>query len=708
MAEAGKSALPALNWRILLQQKDVALAVMVVLIIAMLILPMPAFLLDLFLTLNIALGITILLVSLYTKEPLQYSTFPTILLISTLFRLGLNVSSTRLILLSGEAGSVIQAFGSFVIGGNYVVGLLIFIILMIINFMVITNGAGRVSEVSARFTLDALPGKQLSIDAELNAGHITEQEAREKRKNTQKEADFYGTMDGASKFVKGDAIAGIIITLINIIGGLIIGILQLNMDIATAASTFTILTVGDGLVSQLPALVISTATGILVTRVSENDSSLGDDITTQMFMNPKILGILGALLIMLGLIPGMPNVPFLVIGLAAGGLSYVHYTAQTKAVEEEKANEVKEAAAKKKKANSSENILDLLPLEALELEMGYRLVPLIEPENGGDLLERIAQIRRQVATELGFVLPSVRVRDNLQLEPNQYIFKLRGVPVGQGSIMPDMWLAMGGDTLEEGVHGIQTTEPAFGLPAWWVEEDDREDVEISGFTVVSPSAVVSTHLTELIRQQAPEILSRQDVQELLDNIQKTHPTLLDGFIPDTLNIAELHLILQNLLRERVSIRDMVSILEALGYHARVSKEVEYLTEQCRMALSRSICKQHLSPATNQLPSLTLAPDLEEAFAQGLFPASELGSNQGGHLLALSPEMTQHFLEQLGSEVERILTTQGLQPVLLCNAKLRSPLRKLIERMLPQMPVISYNEVGPSVQVQALGVVRLAG
>ncbi len=698
MSQPAANALPKIGWKQLLKHNDVLLAVGMALIVAMMLIPLPPLLLDILLTINIALSVTILLVTLYTREPLQYSTFPTILLVSTLFRLGLNVSTTRLILLHGEAGQVVHAFGSFVIGGNYVVGLLIFVILIIINFIVITNGAGRVSEVAARFTLDAMPGKQLAIDAELNAGMIDEREAKRRRSTIQKEADFYGTMDGASKFVKGDAIAAIIITVINIVGGLIIGVVQMGMPLADAAATFTTLTVGDGLVSQMPALVISVATGILVTRVSDTDNSLGEDIGGQMFQNPKVLGIMGGLMVLLGVVPGMPTLPFLTIGLVAAGASYLMVQTNKEEAARRQQEEIKTKAVQKKKA-SSDNVMDLLQVETLELDMGYRLVPLLEAESGGDLLERIGQIRRQVAMELGMVLPSVRVRDNLQLPPNQYNIKLRGVTIESGEVMADLWMAMSTDPdVTEPLEGIETREPAFGLPALWIEADQKERAEVAGYAVVSASAVVSTHLTEVIKKNAADILSRADVKGLLENVKKVNDSLVGDLVPDALTEAEIHVILQNLLRERVSIRDMVTILEALSYHCRVNKDPDYLTEQARMALSRSICKQHANPETGELPALTLDPAIEEQMAQGL--------SQDGQTLALGPVLTQKLLTALNHEIEKAIHNTGVQPVILCNARLRLPFRRLIERMLPQIAVLSYNEIGPTVRATAVGSVRI--
>lgn len=699
-------ALPKLSWGMLLRHNDVVLAVAVVLIVGMLLIPLPPLLLDLMLTVNIALSITILLVTLYTDEPLQYSTFPTILLVTTLYRLGLNVSSTRLILLNGEAGSVIEAFGQFVVGGNFVVGFLLFLILIVINFIVITNGAGRVSEVSARFILDAMPGKQLSIDADLNAGVIDDKEAKRRRAQIQKEADFYGTMDGASKFVKGDAIAALIITAINLIGGLVIGMAQQGMTLQDAAATFTLLSVGEGLVSQVPALVISVATGILVTRVTEKDVTLGQEIGSQMFNNPKVLGVLGALLGLLGLVPGLPNIPFLLIGTGAGVASFFLNRHQA---EEKVRKEQEEALAKvqEKKKTTSESVLDLIQIEPLELEIGYRLVTLLENKTGGDLLDRIAQIRKQVALELGFVLPSIRVRDNLKLPPTSYQLKLRGVMVAEGEVMPDMWLAMtvnpeGLEPLEE---GIPTKEPAFGLPATWVDEYMREDAEVMGYTLVSPSAVISTHITETIRRNAAEILSRQEVQTLLDHLKKTHEPLVSDLIPDTLAVGELHLVLQGLLREKVSIRDLATILEALSFHAKVNKDPEFLVEQARLALSRSLCKQYQQGDTGELPVITLSQDIEETLLESLTHAP--GASPGtGATLALASGYTQELMRAINQSLEQVMARHATQPVILCNGRLRLPFRRLTERMLPQIGILSYSEVSPTIKVKVLGMVRM--
>lgn len=600
----------------LLKNNDILMAIGIVIIVVMMIIPLPPMALDILLTLNISLSVIILLVCLFVKEPLEYSSFPIILLVATIFRLGLNISSTRLILLNGSAGEVIHSFGQFVVGGNYIVGFIIFILLVVINFMVITGGATRVAEVSARFTLDSMPGKQLSIDADLNSGLINEEQAKARRRKLEREADFYGTMDGASKFVKGDATAGIIITVVNIFAGIVIGLWQLKMDIMTALSTFTILTVGDGLVSQLPALLISFSTGLIVSRASGQEESLSDDIKKEMFSNPMVLGIVSVLLFLLGMVPGMPTIPFLLVAASLGWMAFkkdkadkVQKVEEAKAAEEAKKEEAGLGkVAKKKKKATRESVMELLNVETIEMEIGYRLVPLLDVEQGGDLLERIAQIRRQTALDLGIVLPSIRVRDNLQLPPNTYQIKLKGVPIESGEVYPDRSLAMnaGGSDNDLGINGISAIEPAFGLPAIWVEEKDKEIAETYGYTVVSPSAVISTHLTEVIKKNSAEIVSRADIQQLIDNLKKEVSEEYVSDLMKDLTVAEVQQIVYNLLKERVSVRDLKTILEVLSLQSRVSKNADYLTEQVRQALSRSICKQNLAD-TGELLAVTLAP-----------------------------------------------------------------------------------------------------
>ena len=687
----------------LLKNNDVALAIGLVTIVLMMVIPIPAHLLDLLLTLNISFSVLILLVCLYTKEPLEYSSFPTILLIATLFRLGLNVTSTRLILLEADAGTVIESFGQFVIGGNYVVGAVIFVILVIINFMVITGGAGRVAEVSARFTLDAMPGKQLSIDADLNSGLIDENEAKRRRKNLLREADFYGTMDGASKFVKGDATAGIIITVINIVGGLIIGIVQLKMPPATALSTYTILTVGDGLVSQIPALIISTATGLIISRASGSDNSLSEDIRLEMFQNPKVLGIISGLLALMGIVPGMPTIPFLTIAAASGGFAYKKYKDKInqEKLQKEAEKEAKRAEklGKKKKKATRESVLELLSVETLEIEIGYRLVGLLDIEKGGDLLDRISQIRRQTALDLGIVLPSIRVRDNLQLPPNTYQIKLKGVSIETGEVYPDRELAMnsmGGED-DPNIVGINAIEPAFHLPAIWILEKDKEYAEAQGYTVVSPSAVISTHLTEIIKKNASEILTRNDVQQLIDNLKKE---VNDTYVNDLMKevtTADVQQIMQNLLKERVSVRDLKTILETISLQYKINKNYNYLTEQVRQALARNICKQNLSD-TGELLVITMTQDVEAEIARGI--------NPDGESLTLNPDFVKRLTDSLNHEFEKAIKQTGNQPVILCSSPIRLIFRRLIERSYPQIAIMSYNEVTNNVKAKSVGIIRV--
>ena len=688
----------------LLRNNDIVLAVGLVVVIGMMVLPLPSGLLDFLLTINISLSVIILLVCLFTKEPLEYSTFPTILLISTVFRLGLNVSSTRLILLHGEAGDVIHAFGEFVVGGNYVVGFVIFTILVIINFMVITGGAGRVAEVSARFTLDSMPGKQLSIDADLNSGLISEDEAKKKRRKIEREADFYGTMDGASKFVKGDATAGIIITVINIIGGLIIGVWQLKMNLMTALSTYTILTVGDGLVSQIPALLISFATGLIVSRASGQDDSLSDDIKKEMFSNPTVLGVVSGLLVFLGLVPGMPTIPFCLIGAVCGYVAYNKNIEKKKKQEEAKQQEEekkKEDLVKNKKKalkGSRESVMELLAMEPIEIEIGYRLVPLLNVEQGGDLLERISQLRRQTALEMGIILPSIRVRDNLQLPPNHYQIKLKGVPIEKGEIYPDRFLAMNASGMadDSSISGINAIEPAFGLSAIWIEEKDKENAEMASYTVVSPSAVISTHLTEIIKKNAADILSRNDVKQLIENLKKE---VSEDYVKDLMteiNISDVQIVMQNLLKERISVRDLRTILETMSLQVRVSKNTDFLTEHVRQALSRTICKQNLSPI-GELLAITLAPDIESAIAQGMSP--------DGQSLTLDPTVSNILIKNMDKEIEKAIVKHSQAPVILCSAPIRMCFRRFIEKTHPQIAVMSYNELVTNIKAKSVGIIK---
>lgn len=689
----------------ILKNNDIVLAIGLVIIVCMMVIPLPAPLLDILLTVNISLAVVILLVCLYTQEPLDYSSFPTVLLIATLFRLGLNVSSTRLILLHGQAGNVISSFGEFVVGGNYVVGAVIFCILVLINFMVITGGATRVAEVSARFTLDKMPGKQLSIDADLNSGLINEEQAKERRRKLERETDFYGTMDGASKFVKGDATAGIVITIINIVGGLIIGVIQLKMNVQTALGTYTILTVGDGLVSQIPALLISTATGLIVSRATGKDESLSTDIKNEMFSDPRVLGVVAGLLGVMGIIPGMPTVPFLLIASVAGGLAFFKSKekAEVAVTEEAKKAEVEQQeklGKKEKRAKATkESVMELLNIDTIEIEVGYRLVQLLNVEMGGDLLERIAQIRRQTALDLGIVLPSIRVRDNLQLSPNSYQIKLKGVALESGEVYPERYLAMtAGDPVGNvAINGIHSIEPAFGLPAIWIEPKDKDIAEMSGYTVVSASAVISTHITEVIKKCAYEIVSRYDIQQLIDNLKKEiSEEYVDDIMKDV-TIGDIQIVVQNLLKENVAIRDLKTILETISLQSKINKNPIYLTECVRQALSRNICKQNLAD-TGELYVITLSPDVENVIAKG--------ASNDGTSVTLDPNFSRSLIDKMNVELEKAITATSNQPVILCSSPIRMLFRKLVERTYPQIAIMSYNEISPNVKVKSVGVVKL--
>ena len=674
---------------------DLIIAGLIIGIVLLIIIPLSPALLDVLLTLSITFSLVILLITMFTLEPLQFSVFPTLLLVATLYRLALNISSTRLILSQAAAGKVIAAFGEFVVGGSYVVGMVVFIIITVIQFVVITNGAGRVAEVAARFTLDAMPGKQMSIDAEFNAGLITEDEAREKRKRLQREADFFGAMDGASKFVRGDAIAGIIIILINIIGGLIIGVAQKHMSLADAAQTYTILTIGDGLVTQVPALLVSTATGILVTRAS-SDASFGRDLSRQFLGFPKVLMLAAGILFVLGLIPAMPNVLFLSLAGITGYFSYsmIKEEGRRAAAEREKAA----AARAVEERREPENVFGYFQVDTLEIEIGYNLIPLTDEKAGGDLLYRLAAVRRQCAAELGIYVRPIRIRDNLQLNPNTYVFKLRGEEIAFGELMPGHYLAM--DPLGTGreVAGVPTEEPAFGLPAWWVPPAGRDAAEAAGFTVVDASTVMVTHLTEVIKRHAHELLGRQETKELLDVVKEKTPVVVDELVPELLSLGEVQKVLQNLLWERVPIKDLAGILEAMADAARVNRDLDYVTESVRRALSRTICRQYAADG-KKLFVLTLHPKLEQAVADAV------EKTQLGAYPLLEPQMTKKLLGSLRENLEG-LTAKGLPPVVLTSGRVRLPFKRLTERYLPQLAVLSINEIAPGVEVEAVGTVTV--
>jgi flagellar biosynthesis protein FlhA len=669
---------------------DVLAAFGIVGIVIMMVIPLPAFLLDLLITLNITCSVLTLMLAVFTKDPLDFSVLPSLLLTMTLFRLSLNISTTRLVLLDGYAGDVIQQFGQFVIKGNPVVGFVVFVILVLVQFIVITKGAERVSEVGARFTLDAMPGKQMSIDADLNSGLINEQQARDRRKKIQEEADFYGAMDGSSKFVKGDAIAAIIILFINIIGGFITGVVMKGLPLLTSLHKYTLLTIGDGLVTQIPALLISTATGLIVTRAA-SDKNLGQDIAVQLFQTHKALFITSTVLAILALL-GLPPVPMLLLAVLTAGLGiYVQRNTRVIAVEETVA--ARENALEESK--KPENVLGLLQIDTMELEIGYALIALVDAQQGGDLLDRIVLIRRQVASEMGFIVPKIRVRDNMNLSPNQYVVKMRGAEIASGELLADHYLAMSSGLDEDSIPGSPTKEPAFGLDAKWINASYREQAELAGCTVVDAPTVLATHLTEVIKTQAWEILSRQDVKTLVENAKQLSQAVADEAL-EALTLGQIQKILSNLLRERVSIRDMVTILEILTDYSAVTKDADRLTEHVRQALARQIL-QPLVGKDKVLPVLTLDPKVEQLILDSIQPSDY------ATYLALDPGVLQELLRNLTNEIEKMML-KGLSPVVICAPLVRINLKRLTERQLPQLIVLSYNELVPGIQVQAVGMV----
>ena len=682
--------------RRLLAQTDILLAVGVMVIIGMMVVPLPPALLDLLLTINLAAAVTILLISIYTPDALHFSVFPSTLLLATLFRLALNVSTTRLILLHGEAGQVVASFGHFVIGGNLVVGLVIFFILVVIQFVVITNGAGRVAEVAARFTLDAMPGKQMAIDADLNAGLIDEHVARERRRSVSEEADFYGAMDGASKFVKGDAVAGIIIIMVNIIGGLAIGVIQRGMAPGEAINTYALLTIGDGLVSQVPALLISTATGIIVTR-SAGTTNLGSQMFTQFTAQWRPLMVAGVMLAAFGLMPGLPKLPFFAVGALTFGIGYMIKRQQDTALQDS-LRPLPVEIAKEPEQLGPQQVIQMMSVDPLEIEVGYGLIPIVDEQSGGGLLRRITMIRRQIALDMGLVVPTVRVRDNLQHAPNAYVVKLRGVEIARGTLMPGQFLAMDPGTAEGDVPGTETREPAFGLPATWIQASHKERAELLGYTVVDAESVLATHLTELIKRFAPDLLSRQDTQALLENLRIEYPALIEELVPSTLTVGEVQEVLQNLLAERISIRDLVTISEALATHARITRDIDLLTEYARAALARQLSRQYAND-DGILHVITVTPRTEEEIAQSV------QQTEHGSTVALAPGRAQQLLMAISGEVERT-AAMGREPIILCSSRIRLALRRLIERRLPNVTVLSFAEVTPQTTVEATGSIEV--
>jgi flagellar biosynthesis protein FlhA len=641
------------------------------------------------LSMDLCLALIILLVTMYNREALEFTVFPSLLLVVTLFRLALNIAATRLILGQGYAGKVIEVFGTFVTAGNPVVGFIIFIIIMVVQFIVITKGAGRIAEVAARFTLDAMPGKQMAIDADLNSGLINEEQARARRSKISREADFYGAMDGASKFVRGDAVAAIIITIVNIIGGFVVGIWQQGLTFQDSLLTFTRLTIGDGLVTQLPALMISTGTGMLVSRAASM-SNLGEEISTQIFSYPKTLAIASAVMVAFVFIPGFSKIPFILLAIGAASMAYSGYIRQ----KEEK----RKAIEPKPVVKGEEKVEDYLHVDPMELEIGYGLIPLVDVKQGGDLLDRITMVRRQLAGELGIVIPPIRIRDNIQLKPNEYRLKIRTIIVGKGELMSGAYLAMDPGTVTKKVRGVATVEPAFGLPALWITESQKEAADMAGYTVVELPAVLATHLTEIVKRHAHSLVSRQDVKNLLDSVKENNAAVVEELIPGMLSLGDIHKVLQNLLRERVSIRDLSHILETLADVAPKNKNTEVLTEYVRNGLSAQICAM-FKDESGVIPVLTIDPNLEAKLE------SNLQETETGFRLALSPGDVGRIMEKVGAQIEKVKAKSEI-PIIICSPTIRSQLKRLTETNYPDLVVLSYNEITPGTEIRSSGMVTM--
>lgn len=679
------------------RNSDVFMAVAVIGILVFMVMPLPTLLLDLLLSFSITFSLIILLASMYVQNPLDLSAFPSILLLVTLFRLSLNVASTRIILLNGDegimaAGKVIKSFGSFVVGGNYVVGIIVFLILVVINFIVITKGAGRIAEVAARFTLDAMPGKQMSIDADLNAGLITEQEARQRRQLIAREAEYYGAMDGANKFVRGDAIAGIVITLINIIGGLAIGVFQNDMSFVDAAQNYTLLTVGDGLVSQVPALIVSTAAGVIVTRAGA-ESSLGEEIASQILIQPKAIAVASGVLFGFAMVPGLPTVPFLILAVLSAGLAYIVFQAlrANARIEEE-------LKTKEEKALPIDQFDALPPLDILAIEVGYGLIPLVDIEQDGQLLNRIKSLRRQIARELGIIVAPVHIQDNMQLKPGEYIILLKGNEVGRGELMTNYYLAMNPGGSTEKIDGIPTREPTYGLPALWIKAGAKENALAKGFTVVDLATVLTTHLSEIVKRHSHELLGRQDVQQLLDNLKETHPKVVEELVPNLLPLGGVVRVLQNLLKEQVPIRDLLAILEAMADWAPVTKDLDILTEHVRHALARTITQIHLT-ADDKIAAIVLGHSIESAVSEAL------RQTEHGSYLALDPTLAQKIMSRLAAGLEK-MSAANYQPVVMCSAQIRYHFKRLLDRFMRQVVVLAYDEILSDVEIKSIDTLEL--
>ncbi|MFH0730495.1 MAG: flagellar biosynthesis protein FlhA [Pseudomonadota bacterium] len=697
--ETGSAGFKRILQSLFKETSDFGMIVAVIGILIAMLLPLPPFLLDFLIALNITIAIIVLITVMYCQSPLDFAIFPALLLVLTLFRLALNVASTRLILMNGHegllaAGAVIKSFGSFVVGGNYVIGLIIFVILVLINFIVITKGSGRIAEVAARFALDAMPGKQMAIDADLNAGMIDENEAKTRRAEISNESKFHGAMDGASKFVRGDAIAGIIITLVNIVGGFIIGVFQKNMSMVTAAQNYTLLTVGEGLVAQIPALIISTAAGILVSRAASADR-MGKEFATHIFANAQPIYIGSFVVFLFGLVPGLPAVPFIGLSLLLGGSVYLfqkHRAALAQMLPETTDTVEAEAAA------GPEDVEHLLSLDTMELEVGYGLIPLVDRDQDGSLLGRIRAIRRQFASEIGIIIPPIHIRDNLKLKPSGYRMVIKGVEMASGELMVNHLLAMDPGDAAQRVEGIPTTEPAFNLPALWIPPDREEEAKFSGYTVVDNSTVVATHLTEVIRENAPDLLGRQEVQQLLDNLAKTNPKAVEEVVPSHLSLGVVQKVLQNLLRERISVRDLLSIVETLADYAPMSRDPDLLTEYVRQKLARSIISPFLQSGS-VLPVITLDPVTEETLSKSIQHTEQ------GSFLAMNPDTVEGIVSGIKKEIGKFAKT-NLQPIILTTPVLRRHLRRLVEPIASTVMVISHAEIVSNIRIQGMGKVTI--
>jgi len=677
--------------RRLLAHTDLLAAAAVLVVITMLVIPLPSALIDVLITLNISGALTVLVATMYLKNALEFAAFPSLLLLTTMFRLAINVSVTRLILTTGQAGSVVHDFGQFVVAGNVVIGLVVFLILVVIQFVVVTAGAGRVAEVAARFTLDAMPGKQMAIDADLNAGLISEEEARKRREEIAREADFYGAMDGAAKFVRGDAVAAVIITAINLFGGIVVGVLQRHVSFSEATHTYSLLTVGDGLAAQIPALLISVATGIIVTRAASSED-LGSDIAKQILAQRKAPLVAAGAVSLLAFVPGLPTLPFLFVGALLGSLGYA---LRKGALPLAPALAGGQPPAPPKPKERQEDPYAAAAVDPLELAIGFGLVSMVEGNGTAGLVRRIATLRRQIAAELGVVVPPVRIHDELGLEPHEYEIKVRGSEVARWQIIPNHVLVMAGSEADR-LGGIATQEPVYGLPARWLHESAREEAEALGATVVDGDSVIVTHLSETIRAHAASLLSRQDTKTLLERLKQTNAAVVEEIVPDVLSVGEVQRVLQNLLSEGVPIRDLSTILEAIGDKARVSRDPALLTEHARQALGRTILAPYLDQS-KRLRAITLDPGLEQELAGALIQTQE------GELLALEPGKAQAVVEALKRQLEEA-RNRGLQPVLLCSARLRRHLRKLVGAILPRLPICAYTELFPGVNVETIGVV----